>query len=155
MAASGRDSSGAGVGRVRDNQPGGETRTCFHGPECHGSGPDCYPDVPTTFTDPARLGATFGPGSATAICETCGAVVADGWQARHAASLHGDGLSARIEALADWLDSERDSIREAYRQHNAGRKEGRPVRRPDLSTWGNAYEVAGRKVREALNGEHT
>jgi hypothetical protein len=45
----------------------------------------------TTFTDPARLGATFGPGSATAICETCGAVVADGWQARHAGWHEGVG----------------------------------------------------------------
>jgi len=56
-----------------------------------------------------------------------------------------------VELVADELDAERTRLREAYRQHNAGRKEGRPVKRPDLDTWANAYEVAGRKVRALLD----
>jgi hypothetical protein len=55
-------------------------------------------------------------------------------------------LAAKITALADDLAAERDALREAYRQHNAGRAPDRPRRRPDLDTWANALEVTERKV---------
>lgn len=55
-----------------------------------------------------------------------------------------------VEEVADWLASERDRLRAAYREHNAGRPKDRPVRRPDLDAWAAAYEVAERRLREAL-----
>lgn len=67
-----------------------------------------------------------------------------------------DGLEAaeakvaRVEAHREWLADERDDIRDAFRRHNAGRREGRPTRRPDLDTWANAYEVAERHLRAVL-----
>ena len=71
------------------------------------------------------------------------------------ASLHTEGeavdLRQRMEAVASELEADRDRIRAAFREHNAGRKEGRPLRRPDLRTWSDAYEVAARKVRKALD----
>lgn len=56
-----------------------------------------------------------------------------------------------LEEVVGWLESERDRIRQAYREHNMGRAEGRPIKRPDLDTWANAYEVAARRVRAILS----
>lgn len=67
------------------------------------------------------------------------------WSNKH------DELMEAVERVADELAAERDRIRAAYREHNAGRPEGRPIRRPDLDTWANAYEVAERKVRTMLD----
>lgn len=56
----------------------------------------------------------------------------------------------RITSVADELAQKRDDCREAFRQHNAGRAEGRPTVRPDLRAWSDAYEVSERMVRAAL-----
>lgn len=62
---------------------------------------------------------------------------------------------AAAEEVADWLASERDSLREAYRQHNVGRNPPHNRVRPDLDTWANAYEVAERSLRAALTTDAT
>lgn len=65
-------------------------------------------------------------------------------------------LRTAIEALADDIDRQRDELRESYRRHNVRRDlSKRPPVRPDLRTWGDAYEVAGRRVRELLSNPET
>jgi hypothetical protein len=109
---------------------------------------------PNCGSHTSSVGAAFAEGEP---CPYCGAEAnLDQVHIFTSAELrvHDDRIRAEalapVLALADELAAERDRIRQAYRDHNAGRTEGRPIVRPDLDTWASAYEVAERKTRAAL-----
>lgn len=57
-------------------------------------------------------------------------------------------VNESLEEAADYFMEQSRQIREAYRQHNAGRDLSKQQpRRPDLRTWADAYEAAAHNLR--------
>ena len=55
-----------------------------------------------------------------------------------------------LTEAADMLMDQSLELRQAYRDHNAGRDPSKPRRRPDLDTWANADEAASHAIRRRI-----